>query len=71
MAAEEEVLPLTILVAPAVEATEVEKAADERIAADSERIRSETKAELDALRSRAETRLGDAAEKIVERIVNG
>ena len=50
---------------------DVEKAADERIAADSERIRSETKAELDALRSRAETRLGDAAAKIVERIVNG
>ena len=50
---------------------EAAQQAKQLIAADSERIRSETKAELDALRSRAETRLGDAAEKIVERIVNG
>ena len=50
---------------------DIEKQADERIAADTERIRNDTKAELDALRARAEARLGDAAEKIVERIVNG
>ena len=50
---------------------EVEKEADARIAADADRIRAETNAEMDALRARAEGRLGDAAKKIVERIVNG
>ncbi len=50
---------------------DVEKQADDRIAADTQRIRAETKAAMDELKSRAEARLGEAAEKIVERIVNG
>ena len=50
---------------------EVDRQADERIAADTERIRAETKAAMDELRARAETRLDAAAQKIVERIVNG
>ena len=50
---------------------DVEKEAEARINADAERIHAETQAELETLRSRAATRLGDAAEKIVERIVNG
>ena len=50
---------------------DVDRQADERIAADTERIRAETKAAMDELRARAETRLDAAAQKIVERIVNG
>ena len=49
----------------------VEKEADARIAADADRIRAETNAEMEELRSRAEKRLDEAADKIVERIVNG
>ena len=49
----------------------VEKEADARIAAEADSIRAETNAEMEALRTRAEKRLGEAAEKIVERIVNG
>ena len=50
---------------------DVEKEADARIAANADRIRAETNAEMEALRARAQERLGNAAEKIVERIVNG
>lgn len=50
---------------------QVNEEADAHIAADAERIRAETDTEIEALRSRAEKRLDDAARKIVERIVNG
>ncbi|MBQ7737458.1 MAG: hypothetical protein IJT62_06445 [Oscillospiraceae bacterium] len=50
---------------------EVDRQADERIAADTERIRAETKAAMGELKARAEMRLDDAAKIIVERIVNG
>ena len=50
---------------------QIDKEADQRIAEDTERIRAETNAAVDELKARAESRLGEAAQKIVERIVNG
>ena len=47
------------------------KSAEEKSAAESEKIREAAREEMDSLRSHAEDRLEEAADRIVERIVNG
>ena len=47
------------------------KSAEEKSAAESEKIREAAREEMDSLRSHAEARLEEAADRIVERIVNG
>ena len=47
------------------------KSAEEKSAAESEKIREAARKEMDSLRSLAENRLEEAADRIVERIVNG
>ena len=47
------------------------KNAEEKSAAESEKIRHAAREEMDALRTLAENRLEEAADRIVERIVNG
>jgi|P1105metagenome_2_1110788.scaffolds.fasta_scaffold10576_2 vacuolar-type H+-ATPase subunit H len=45
--------------------------AEARIRTERDRVRGETESELSILRARAESRLDQAAEKIMERIVSG
>ena len=47
------------------------KSAVVKSAAESEKIREAAREEMDSLRSHAEDRLEEAADRIVERIVNG
>ena len=47
------------------------KGEEEKSAAESEKIRDAARKEMDSLRSLAENRLEEAADRIVERIVNG
>ena len=50
---------------------QMESDAEARIRTERERVRGETESELSILRARAEGRLDQAAEKIMERIVSG
>ena len=50
---------------------QMESDAEARIRTERERVRGETESELSILRARAESRLDQAAEKIMERIVSG
>ena len=55
----------------AAELWDFAKKAEEKSAAESEKIRGADREEMDALRNHAENRLEEAADRIVERIVNG
>ena len=55
----------------AAELWDLAKKAEEKSAAESEKIREAAREEMDALRNLAENRLEEAADRIVERIVNG